>query len=123
MSQEEQPFNTKFLIKIGKLELSTRTQNCLRNEDIFYMGDLVQKTEEELMKVPNFGHSCLEEIKTVLASLNLKLAIKIPAWPQRSLHALQDDIKRQIGELRNIIRRLDDIHERIGQLDEKGDVA
>jgi DNA-directed RNA polymerase alpha subunit len=74
-------FNPAFLEKVDVLELSVRSANCLKNDNIVYIGDLVQKTEAELLRIPNFGRKSLNEIKEVLAQMGLHLGMEVPGWP------------------------------------------
>lgn len=67
-----------FLKRVDDLELSVRSANCLKNDDVFYIGELVQKSEEEMLRTPNFGRKSLNEIKEVLAQLGLHLGMEIP---------------------------------------------
>ena len=67
------------------LELTVRSANCLKAENIYYIGDLVQHTETELLKTPNLGKKSLTEIKDVLAVRNLTLGVKLENWPPPSL--------------------------------------
>jgi hypothetical protein len=69
------------LKKVDELELSVRSANCLKNDNIIYIGDLVQKTEAEMLRTPNFGRKSLNEIKEVLSSMGLRLGMDIPGWP------------------------------------------
>ena len=71
--------NNKFL-KIGKLNLSPRSSNCLQQMKIKYVGDLVQLKEHELLKIPNFGEKSLRELKHSLSGLGLSLGMKIRGW-------------------------------------------
>lgn len=71
-------------IKIDDLELSVRSANCLKAENINYLADLVQKTEAEMLKTPNFGRKSLEEIKLILSSLGLSLGMKLDNWKPKS---------------------------------------
>lgn len=71
-------------IKIDDLELSVRSANCLKAENILYLADLVQKTEAEMLKTPNFGRKSLEEIKLILNSLGLSFGMKIENWKPKS---------------------------------------
>src|SRR3954470_2304505 len=73
--------NRYLLKKVDELELSVRSANCLKNDNIIYIGDLVQKTEAEMLRTPNFGRKSLNEIKEVLASMGLRLGMDIPGWP------------------------------------------
>ena len=77
----ELAFNPALLKKVDELELSVRSANCLKNDNIVYIGDLIQKTEAEMLRTPNFGRKSLNEIKEVLASMGLHLGMEIPAWP------------------------------------------
>lgn len=74
-----------FLKRVENLELSVRSSNCLGNDDILYIGELVQKTEEEMLRTPNFGRKSLNEIKGVLAELGLRLGMEIPNSLQRGV--------------------------------------
>jgi hypothetical protein len=78
----------EFFTRIDKLELSIRTANCLKNDNIVYIGDLVQKTEAEMLRTPNFGRRSLNEIKEVLALRGLHLGSAVPGWPPENLEAL-----------------------------------
>src|SRR3546814_9423980 len=70
--------NRYLLKKVDELELSVRSANCLKNDNIIYIGDLVQKTEAEMLRTPNFGRKSLNEIKEVLSSMGLRLGMDIP---------------------------------------------
>ena len=70
---------------VDDLELTVRSANCLKAESILYIGDLVQRTEVELLKTPNLGKKSLTEIKDVLASHDLSLGMKLENWPPESL--------------------------------------
>jgi DNA-directed RNA polymerase subunit alpha len=84
----EPPFNTNLLRKVDELELSVRSANCLKNDNIVYIGDLVQKTEAEMLRTPNFGRKSLNEIKEVLAQMGLHLGMEIPNWPPENIEEL-----------------------------------
>jgi len=73
---------------VDDLELTVRSANCLKAEDIFYIGDLVQKTEQELLKAPNLGRKSLNEVKEVLASKGLSLGMRLENWPPENLPPL-----------------------------------
>ena len=77
----EPEFNKNLLKRVEELELSVRSMNCLKNDNIIYIGDLVQKTEPEMLRTPNFGRKSLNEIKEVLSSMSLYLGMEIPNWP------------------------------------------
>ncbi|MAO56261.1 MAG: DNA-directed RNA polymerase subunit alpha [Rhodospirillaceae bacterium] len=86
--QEDLPFNKNLLRKVDELELSVRSANCLKNDNIIYIGDLVQKTEADMLRTPNFGRKSLNEIKEVLASMGLHLGMEITAWPPENIEEL-----------------------------------
>jgi DNA-directed RNA polymerase subunit alpha len=81
--------NTQFdpilLRPVDELELTVRSANCLKAENIYYIGDLIQRTENELLKTPNLGRKSLNEIKEVLASRGLTLGMKLESWPPAAL--------------------------------------
>lgn len=79
--EEIQSFNEHLLKPVDELELSVRSQNCLQNANIKYIGDLVQKSEGEMLKTKNFGRKSLKEIKDLLESMGLELGMKIDGWP------------------------------------------
>ena len=85
---EEPPFNKNLLRKVDELELSVRSANCLKNDNIVYIGDLVQKTEAEMLRTPNFGRKSLNEIKEVLSGMGLHLGMEIPNWPPENIEEL-----------------------------------
>src|SRR5690606_6526524 len=66
---------------VDDLELTVRSANCLKAENIYYIGDLIQRTENELLKTPNLGRKSLNEIKEVLASRGLTLGMRLENWP------------------------------------------
>ena len=84
----ELAFNPALLKKVDELELSVRSANCLKNDNIVYIGDLIQKTEGEMLRTPNFGRKSLNEIKEVLATMGLHLGMEIPAWPPENIEDL-----------------------------------
>ena len=84
-SAEKLSFNSNLLKKVEELELSVRSANCLKNDNIIYIGDLVQKTEIEMLRTPNFGRKSLNEIKEVLNSMSLYLGMEIPNWPPENI--------------------------------------
>jgi DNA-directed RNA polymerase subunit alpha len=91
-SEEERPadlpFNKNLLRKVDELELSVRSANCLKNDNIVYIGDLVQKTEADMLRTPNFGRKSLNEIKEVLAQMGLHLGMEIANWPPENIEEL-----------------------------------
>lgn len=80
--------------KVDELELSVRSANCLKNDNIIYIGDLVQKTEAEMLKTPNFGRKSLNEIKEVLEEMDLNLGMKLENWPPEDL----DELSKQYDD-------------------------
>jgi DNA-directed RNA polymerase subunit alpha len=82
------PFNPALLKKVDELELSVRSANCLKNDNIVYIGDLIQKSEAEMLRTPNFGRKSLNEIKEVLAGMGLHLGMEIPGWPPENIEDL-----------------------------------
>jgi DNA-directed RNA polymerase subunit alpha len=84
----ELPFNKNLLRKVDELELSVRSANCLKNDNIVYIGDLVQKSEAEMLRTPNFGRKSLNEIKEVLAHMGLHLGMEISNWPPENIEEL-----------------------------------
>lgn len=85
---EELPFNPVLLKKVDEIELSVRSQNCLKNDNIVYIGDLVIKTEAEMLRTPNFGRKSLNEIKEILSSFNLKFGMDVADWPPENVEEL-----------------------------------
>jgi DNA-directed RNA polymerase subunit alpha len=86
--REELPFNKNLLRKVDELELSVRSANCLKNDNIIYIGDLVQKSETDMLRTPNFGRKSLNEIKEVLGQMGLHLGMEIPNWPPENIEEL-----------------------------------
>ena len=80
--QEEEPLNENLFRSVEELELSVRSANCLQNANIHLIGELVQKTEAEMLKTKNFGRKSLKEIKEILSEMGLQLGMKIDNWPQ-----------------------------------------
>jgi DNA-directed RNA polymerase subunit alpha len=83
--KEEPEFDPVLLRSVDDLELTVRSANCLKAENIFYIGDLVQKAEVDLLKTPNLGKKSLTEIKDILASRSLSLGMRLENWPPESL--------------------------------------
>ncbi|MDJ0685587.1 MAG: DNA-directed RNA polymerase subunit alpha [Alphaproteobacteria bacterium] len=90
----ELPFNRNLLRKVDELELSVRSANCLKNDNIVYIGDLVQKTESEMLRTPNFGRKSLNEIKEVLTQMGLALGMEITGWPPENI----EDMAKRLEE-------------------------
>ena len=84
----ELAFNPALLKKVDELELSVRSANCLKNDNIVYIGDLIQKTEAEMLRTPNFGRKSLNEIKEVLAQMGLHLGMEVTNWPPENIEEL-----------------------------------
>ena len=93
-TQEELPFNKHMLRKVDELELSVRSANCLKNDNIIYIGDLVLKSEFEMLRTPNFGRKSLNEIKEVLSQMGLHLGMDIPDWPPENV----EDLAKRLEE-------------------------
>jgi DNA-directed RNA polymerase subunit alpha len=93
-AKPELPFNPHLLRKVDELELSVRSANCLKNDNIVYIGDLVQKSEGEMLRTPNFGRKSLNEIKEVLAHMGLGLGMEVPGWPPDNI----EELARRIEE-------------------------
>ncbi len=91
---EDLPFNRNLLRKVDELELSVRSANCLKNDNIIYIGDLVQKSEGEMLRTPNFGRKSLNEIKEVLATMGLHLGMQVPGWPPENI----EDLAKKLDE-------------------------
>ena len=83
--QQEDEIDPILLRPVDDLELTVRSANCLKAEDIYYIGDLIQRTEVELLKTPNLGKKSLTEIKDVLATRGLSLGLRLENWPPSSL--------------------------------------
>jgi DNA-directed RNA polymerase subunit alpha len=98
VEQEEKegdlPFNRNLLRKVDELELSVRSANCLKNDNIIYIGDLVQKSENEMLRTPNFGRKSLNEIKEVLSQMGLQLGMEIQDWPPENI----EDLAKKLEE-------------------------
>jgi DNA-directed RNA polymerase subunit alpha len=92
--RDDLPFNRNLLRKVDELELSVRSANCLKNDNIVYIGDLVQKTEQEMLRTPNFGRKSLNEIKEVLTSMGLSLGMTVPGWPPENI----EDLAKKLEE-------------------------
>ncbi|MBR2124817.1 MAG: DNA-directed RNA polymerase subunit alpha [Acetobacter sp.] len=92
--EEDLPFNRNLLRRVDELELSVRSANCLKNDNIIYIGDLVQKSEQEMLRTPNFGRKSLNEIKEVLSTMGLSLGMTISAWPPENI----EDLLKRLDE-------------------------
>ncbi len=92
--RDDLPFNRNLLRKVDELELSVRSANCLKNDNIIYIGDLVQKSEAEMLRTPNFGRKSLNEIKEVLSQMGLHLGMEIANWPPENI----EDMAKKLEE-------------------------
>jgi DNA-directed RNA polymerase subunit alpha len=92
----EPEFNKNLLRKVDELELSVRSMNCLKNDNIIYIGDLVQKSEGEMLRTPNFGRKSLNEIKEVLTGMSLYLGMEIPNWPPENIAEMSKKLEEAI---------------------------
>ncbi|PYE85068.1 DNA-directed RNA polymerase subunit alpha [Pseudoroseicyclus aestuarii] len=88
-------FNPLLLKKVDELELSVRSANCLKNDNIVYIGDLIQKTEAEMLRTPNFGRKSLNEIKEVLSGMGLHLGMEVEDWPPDNIEDLAKKFEDQ----------------------------
>ncbi|MGC1951805.1 MAG: DNA-directed RNA polymerase subunit alpha [Gammaproteobacteria bacterium] len=90
-SQPQMEMDPILLRPVDDLELTVRSANCLKAENIYYVGDLIQRTEVELLKTPNLGKKSLTEIKDVLATRGLSLGMRLENWPPPGLHERERD--------------------------------
>ena len=90
----EPGLNKNLLRKVDELELSVRSANCLKNDNIIYIGDLVQKSEQDMLRTPNFGRKSLNEIKEVLANMGLTLGMEDIDWPPEDI----EDMAKRLDE-------------------------
>jgi DNA-directed RNA polymerase subunit alpha len=95
IKESKPPFDLAILKKIDEIDMTVRSQNCLKNANIVYIGDLVVKTEAEMLKTPNFGRKSLNEIREILSLLGLKFGMKIPEWPPENLEDLAQKYKTE----------------------------
>ena len=93
--EETLPFNKNLLKKVEELELSVRSANCLKNDNIVYIGDLVQKSEGDMLRTPNFGRKSLNEIKEVLSTMGLHLGMQVEGWPPENIEELVKKVDDQ----------------------------
>lgn len=89
-------FNPVLLKKVDELELSVRSANCLKNDNIVYIGDLIEKTEAEMLRTPNFGRKSLNEIKEVLSTMGMHLGMEINNWPPENIDEVAKRFEDQI---------------------------
>lgn len=88
VEEQQSEFNPMYLKKVDELELSVRAANCLKNDNIVYIGDLVQKSEHEMLRTPNFGRKSLNEIKEVLTQMGLHLGMDLAEWPPEDIEEM-----------------------------------
>ena len=86
----------ELLRPVDDLELTVRSANCLKAENIYYIGDLIQRTETELLKTPNLGRKSLNEIKEVLSSMGLRLGMDIPGWPPENIEEMAKKLEQEL---------------------------
>lgn len=86
--KDDLPFDKVLLKRVDELELSVRADNCLKNDNIDYIGDLVQRTENDMLKTPNFGRKSLNEIKDQLEQMGLRLGMKVEGWRPENIDEL-----------------------------------
>lgn len=89
------PFDPVLLKKVDELDMSVRSQNCLKNVNIIYMGDLVTRSESEMLKTPNFGRKSLNEIKEMLSSMGLHFGMTVQNWPPENLEEITKQQKSE----------------------------
>lgn len=87
--KDELPFDKNLLKRVDDLELSVRSANCLKNDNIVYIGDLVTRPESAMLKTPNFGRKSLNEIKDILNKMGLSLGMTVPGWPPENIEQLR----------------------------------
>lgn len=85
VEEQKEELNENLLRPVSELELSVRSSNCLKNADIKYIGDLVQRSEMEMLKTKNFGRKSLNEIKEILSEMGLRFGMKLENWPPEGL--------------------------------------
>ena len=87
-------FNLALLRKIDELNLSSRSAECVKSDNIVFIGDLIQKSEAEILRIPNCGRRVLNEIRQALAGMGLHLGMDVPNWPPENIWELVDEIER-----------------------------
>jgi hypothetical protein len=95
-----------FFKKVRSLELSVRSKNCLDNDNLVYVGDLVQKTEAEMFRIPSLGRRSLNEIKEVLDGMGLHLGMDVPYWPPENVEEMSERFEGMSERLENERREL-----------------
>jgi DNA-directed RNA polymerase subunit alpha len=97
LQRDPEVLNENLFKSVNELELSVRSANCLKNADIKFIGELVQRTEAEMLKTKNFGRKSLNEIKEILADMNLQLGLELPNFPSRA------ELERRLQEREKFI--------------------
>ena len=92
-SKSELPFDRNLMRRVEELELSVRSANCLKNDNIIYIGDLVQKSEGEMLRTPNFGRKSLNEIKEILTVMGLRFGMEVVGWPPENIEELAKSVE------------------------------
>ena len=94
-NEEQEKLMDTLMRSVDELELSVRSANCLENAKIKLIGDLVQKTEAEMLKTKNFGRKSLKEIRDILSEMGLGLGMKLEGWPPPAREAKSDNKKKE----------------------------
>lgn len=124
-NKDKLPWNILMVKKIVDLELSVRALNCLKEKNIVYVGDLVQKKEYELLKIRDFGRKSLREIKKVLETMGLKLGVKLKQWDtdtiSKALNLLEEDPKmdqiiKQVNLYQDLSKKIDNIGDKFDDM-------
>ncbi len=97
LQRDPEILNENLFKSVNELELSVRSANCLKNADIKFIGELVQRTEAEMLKTKNFGRKSLNEIKEILADMNLQLGLELSNFPSRA------ELERRLQEREKFI--------------------
>jgi len=126
-NKDKLPWNILMVKKIVDFELSVRALNCLKKENIVYVGDLVQKKEYELLKIKDFGRKSLREIKDLLEIMGLKLGVKLKQWDtdtiSKALNLLKEDpnkdqIIKQVNLYKDLSKKMDDLGFKFNKMNE-----
>jgi DNA-directed RNA polymerase subunit alpha len=96
-AEEKLPFDLNLLKRVEDLELSVRSHNCLKNDNVRYIGDLVVRTESEMLRTPNFGRKSLNEIRELLSSMGLRFGMEISDWPPSDIEEMIKKYEERIG--------------------------
>lgn len=122
-NKDKLPWNILMVKKIVDLELSVRALNCLKKENIVYVGDLVQKKEYELLRIQDFGKKCLREVKDLLETMGLKLGVKLNQWNtdtiSKALNLLKEDPNKdqiQVNIYRDFSKKINNIVDKFDEM-------